>query len=116
MFGWGSSCGDGSLRWTRVLESKYEGWRGLDEVTRGKGESVWWRDLKLLFNHPQTREIMNSVISWKVGCGDKFKFWEDRWLGGENTLLTKYPRLYSISNQQHQCIQHMGAFKEAGWE
>ncbi|XP_028246783.1 uncharacterized protein LOC114424118 [Glycine soja] len=23
--------------WTRVLESKYEGWRGLDEVTRGKG-------------------------------------------------------------------------------
>ena len=59
---------------------------------------------------------MNSVISWKVGCGDKFKFWEDRWLGGENTLLTKYPRLYSISNQQHQCIQHMGAFKEAGWE
>ena len=39
--------------WARVLESKYEGWRGLSEVTRGKGESVWWRDLKLVFNHPQ---------------------------------------------------------------
>ena len=39
--------------WTRVLESKYEGWRGLNEVTRGKGESVWWRDLKTMFNHSQ---------------------------------------------------------------
>ena len=37
--------------WARVLESKYVGWRGLSKITRGKGESVWWRDLKLVLNH-----------------------------------------------------------------
>jgi len=37
-------------------------------------------------------------------------------MGGEDTLLARYPRLYSISTQQNQSIQHMGAFKDVGWE
>ena len=102
--------------WTRVLQSKYGGWRGLTEVTTGKDESVWWRDLKIMFNHPQYGDKLNTMTAWRVGCGEKIKFWEDRWLGGEDTLFTKYPRLYSISTQQNQYIQHMGTFKEAGWE
>ena len=53
---------------------------------------------------------------WKVGCGDKFKFWEDRWIGGDNNLAEKYPRLYTISAQQQLLIHQLGAFKEGGWE
>jgi len=37
-------------------------------------------------------------------------------MGGEESLLARFPRLYSISTQQHQSIQHMGVFKDAGWE
>ena len=77
--------------WARVLESKYEGWRGLSEVTRGKGESVWWWDLKIVFNHPQHGAIMNTTTLWRVGCGDKFKFWEDRWMGGRGFVTCKIP-------------------------
>ena len=61
--------------WTRVLESKYGGWRGLSEISRGKGESVWWRDLKLVFNQSHNGEIWKNTTEWRVGCGDKFKFW-----------------------------------------
>ena len=60
--------------------------------------------------------IMKNTTAWRVGCGDKFKFWEDAWMGGEEPLLARFPRLYSISTQQHQSIQHMGAIKDAGWE
>ena len=59
---------------------------------------------------------MKNTTAWRVGCGDKFKFWEDVWMGGEDSLLARYPRLYSISMQQNQSIQHMEAFKDAGWE
>lgn len=66
--------------------------------------------------HPQHGQILNNSTLWKVGCGDKFKFWEDNWLGGAGSLLDKYPRLYTISSQQNQIIQHMGTVKDSGWE
>ncbi|KAH1224354.1 Alanine--tRNA ligase [Glycine max] len=53
---------------------------------------------------------------WRVGFGDRIKFWEDRWIDGEATLLAKYPRLYLNSCQQNQVIQQMGVHKDTGWE
>ncbi|KAL3012465.1 hypothetical protein AAZX31_06G000400 [Glycine max] len=101
--------------WARVLESKYRGWRGLDEAHRDNHESIWWRDLKLVFQNLQGVEMHNS-IEWRPGCGDRIKFWEDKWMDGEESLAAKYPRLYLISCQQNQIIQHMGGYKEADWE
>lgn len=102
--------------WARVLESKYGGWRSLNEAPRANTESIWWRDLKLLSNHPQHSEAMQDTIVWKVGKGDKFRFWEDNWIGGDASLSAKYPRLYAISCQQNQIIQQMGDCKDTGWE
>ena len=39
--------------WARILESKYGGWRSLNEAPRSNRESIWWRDLKLVSHHPQ---------------------------------------------------------------
>lgn len=102
--------------WARVLESKYGGWRNLDDALRVSRESIWWRDLKLVTQHPQHGHILNNSTLWKVNCGDKFEFWEDNWLGGAGSLLDKYLRLYTISSQQNQIIQHMGTVKDSGWE
>ncbi|XP_028186376.1 uncharacterized protein LOC114373014 [Glycine soja] len=102
--------------WGRVLESKYGGWRNLDDALRVSRESIWWRDLKLVTQHPQHGHILNNSTLWKVNCGDKFEFWEDNWLGGAGSLLDKYLRLYTISSQQNQIIQHMGTVKDSGWE
>jgi len=49
------------------------------------------RDLKIVFNHPQHGAIMNTTTLWRVGCGDKFKFWEDRWMGGRGFVTCKIP-------------------------
>ena len=69
-----------------------------------------------MFQHPQHGVTMSNTILWKVGSGDKFKFWEDTRLGGEDTLLQRYPRLYIISSQQNQIIQQIGAFRDTEWE
>ncbi|KAL5178394.1 putative ribonuclease H protein [Glycine soja] len=102
--------------WARVLESKYGGWRSLDEVTSTTNESIWWRDLKRVFQHPDYGEALSRSIVWRVGCGDNIKFWEDQWIGEDRSLAVKYPRLYLISSQQNHTIQQMGACKDTGWE
>ncbi|KAL5175849.1 putative ribonuclease H protein [Glycine soja] len=102
--------------WSRVLESKYGGWRSLDGASRVSTESLWWRDLKIVNQSLNQGHQLNRLILWRVGCGDKFKFWEDRWIGGDKSLARKYPRLYTISAQQHQFIHQIGAVKEGGWE
>ena len=100
--------------WARVIESKYGGWRNLSEARSANNESTWWRDLKIVDQHPQQGQLLNNSIAWKVGRGDKFKFWEDTWIGEDNHLLEKYPRLHSISLQQDHFIQQMGDFKDSG--
>ena len=72
--------------------------------------------MKILSQHPQQGQRLNGSMVWKVEHGDKFKFWEDNWTGGHTQLSEKYPRLYSISDQQNQLIQHMGVHKDTGWE
>lgn len=37
-------------------------------------------------------------------------------MGEEDPLAVKYPRLYSISMQQHQLIRSMGIFRDREWE
>jgi len=83
------------------LESKYGGWRSLDTTSRVTNESIWWRDFKMVFLHTQQGRALQNGTMWKVGCGDRIKFWEDRWVSGKETLSAKYPRLYLISCQQN---------------
>jgi hypothetical protein len=37
---------------------------------------------------------------WKVGNGNKFKFWEDHWFGSSR-LAIQYWYLYTIVNEQN---------------
>ena len=102
--------------WARVLESRYGGWRSLGDAPTTNNESIWWRDLKRVLQHPEHGEPLSRSIEWRVGCGDHIKFWEDQWIGEDRSLAAKYPRLYLISSQQNHTIQQMGACKDIGWE
>jgi hypothetical protein len=44
----------------------------------------------------------------KVGDGRRCRFWEDVWLG-ENPLANMFPRLYSISLDQHITVHQVFA-------
>ena len=94
--------------WSRVLESKYGGWRSLYEEGRERHQSIWWKDLKQTVNSTQHGDIVHSNMRWKIVGGDKFRLWEDKWNQQQQPLAERYPRLYQISTQQNQIIRHMG--------
>ncbi|KAL5180835.1 putative ribonuclease H protein [Glycine soja] len=121
------------VKWEAICLPKEEGGLGIKEISKfneallGKWRqhqrcfvlsfhSVPLRDLKIIFQNAQQGEKIKKGISWKVGRGDRFKFWEDEWIQGEVSLITKYPRLFVISQQQNNSIQQMGGFKDNEWE
>lgn len=85
--------------WARVLFSKYGGWRSLEEGKTGGHDSFWWKDLISIHNLQENRALRRE-IEWRLGCGDKCRFWEDCWVHNDVPLKLKYPRLYQISSQQ----------------
>lgn len=101
--------------WSKILDSKYGGWRSMVEGIRGN-KSVWWQDLMEVTHDQQLNTILQDGTTWRVGCGDKIKFWEDSWSGHGEALKLKYPRLYRISLQQHKLIQQVGSFNDSAWE
>ncbi|KAH1242635.1 hypothetical protein GmHk_07G019929 [Glycine max] len=100
--------------WAKVLDSKYGGWRGLAEVDRVGHKCIWWRDLQKVLFSTNSGQLIQKGLKWKVGSGDHIKFCEDKWTGEEDSLAEKYPRLYSISLQQHQLIRSMGMYQDMG--
>jgi hypothetical protein len=86
--------------WKTLLNCNY-----LKNVTIGQadakpGDSHLWQglmDVKRLF-WPCTRI--------KVGDGRRCRFWEDVWLC-ENSLANTFPRLYSISLDQHITVHRV---------
>jgi len=88
----------------------------LDATRRSIRESLRWRDLCFVCNLFEEGSWLKNGTKWKVGCGSKVLFWEDEWMENGVSLKEKYPRLYQISQQQHQHIQQMGTIANIGWE
>ena len=60
--------------WARVLDSKYGGWRKLDENRRNLAESVWWQDLRSTYKSMGKGNWFKRGIRWSAGCGSKVRF------------------------------------------
>ncbi|XP_028220243.1 uncharacterized protein LOC114401863 [Glycine soja] len=80
-----------------------------------RGHSHWWRDIRKLY-HQSDPNIFNQHLTWKVGSGERIKFWTDKWLGTDCTLEQKYNQLFRISRQQSSLISSMGNFNNDSWE
>ena len=101
--------------WNRILLSKYNGWRGLEEATHKQHHSFWWSDLKSVMLHSSMAGVLNQ-FQWRLGRGDQILFWEDSWLRDGRTLRDKYPDLYQITSHKSQLVGNMGFFGEEGWQ
>ncbi|KAL5127649.1 putative ribonuclease H protein [Glycine soja] len=88
--------------------------RAPEEGIRGNHKSTWWKDLVSL-QHQQQNLVIKRKTTWKVGGGEKFRFWEDPWTNNGMPLMEKYPRLYHISSQQKTIIMQIGS-NNTGWE
>ncbi|XP_028184688.1 uncharacterized protein LOC114371443 [Glycine soja] len=101
--------------WSRILISKYGGWKELICGGRRNFTSQWWQDLKSIFQQHHN-ECLTDNLKWRVGRGSSINFWKHKWMEDNCTLQGKYPQLYLISKQQNSSINSMGDFMEGRWE
>jgi len=52
---------------------------------------------------------------WKVGTGEKVKFWENEWLDN-GQLKERYERLYNNYELKDKSIGSFGRWSTKGWE
>jgi hypothetical protein len=95
--------------WKEVISSKYGaaavGKVEIHEDCKPWFASLWWRDISSIG--------LNLDINWfssnayrKLGNGMQTRFWWDIWNGGI-PLKDRFPRLFSISNQQNASVAEM---------
>ena len=49
-----------------------------------------------------------------MSCGDKVRFWEDVWVGG-NKLSSVYPRLFTLGKDQGLTVSEVGVWEDSAW-
>jgi len=79
-----------------------------------KLQSWWWRDLCKSYGEGEELGWFHGALGWKVGSGDKVRFWEDTW-NGSSPLKVVYPRLFSLSLNQGQKVPEVGVWEDDVW-
>jgi len=99
--------------WKYILLSKY----GTKLNQRGRNQkklSWWWCDLCKSCGEGEEVSWFHSEMGWKMGSGDKVRFWEDTW-ASSRALRDIYPRLYSISLNHRSKVAEVGEWEEEEW-
>ena len=93
---------EGHSLWYKVIRSTFGIHPNLWDskvVVRGTFRSPW-KAISSLYG-----EFLQSVC-FKIGKGDKVRFWEDRW-AGEQTLKERFPSLFRISTLSSRPISEL---------
>ncbi|MCH85694.1 LINE-1 reverse transcriptase like [Trifolium medium] len=101
--------------WKDIVVAKYGehvvGTSNLGEDHISRVGSAWWRSVCLLDNDSHW---FDQGVAKVLGNGNMTCFWNDTWVG-DQSLAQRFPRLFSISVQQHQKVSHMGRLEDVGW-
>jgi hypothetical protein len=73
--------------------------------------SGWWRDICRVDG---SSGWFAQAACKKVGNGGTTKFWKDVWLGNQS-LQSRFPRLFSISSQKEGLVSTMGRWDGGVW-
>jgi len=79
-----------------------------------KYQSWWWRDLTRICREGGGDGWFQDEVGWKIGSGDKIRFWEDVWVGNSK-LKTLFPRLFSLSLNQGHKVEEVGGWEGSEW-
>ncbi|XP_068466703.1 uncharacterized protein [Phaseolus vulgaris] len=99
--------------WKEILVSKYGGWRSLREGGKVSRGSLWWKDLKQVWDSEGWGRSFEDGFKWKVGNGKDISFWEDSLLSC-GALKRVFPRLYSLSSAKEAKLDWRRSFFD--WE
>jgi len=100
--------------WKNILDSKYDGWRGLRSQVQNYKESLWWRDIRKVWNLEEWGNDFEDRGRWEVGDGKEIRFWEDKWVDNV-PLKHKFPRLFSISLNTGHHLTQVGIWSNNSW-
>ncbi|GLT26719.1 hypothetical protein SLA2020_017650 [Shorea laevis] len=103
--------------WKRVLVDKYYGGGNAWDITQiqVRNVSTLWRNIVALGNEGMVgSRVFRDGFSWKLGLGDKIKFWWDSWVGTE-PLHISFPRLLNLANNRDATITEVGHLLNASW-
>lgn len=92
--------------WKDILISKYGSDLSPCHIPK-KYLSWWWRDLSRACGEGVEDGWFKQALVWRVGSGDKVRFWDDAWMGSCK-LISLYPMLFSISLDQRLTIGEVG--------
>ncbi|XP_062085609.1 uncharacterized protein LOC133791706 [Humulus lupulus] len=86
--------------WHRVVRSRYGSDGGHWDTNVGGRFSTRgpWKDISSLY------EEYRSLVYFKVGRGDRIRFWEDVWIG-DSSFKLKYPDLFRVSEAKNYLIK-----------
>nr|KYP50170.1 Putative ribonuclease H protein At1g65750 family [Cajanus cajan] len=76
--------------WCRILESKYGGWKDIQDGESSHKSSIWWRVLLKV-------HWFEQGVEWKIEEGNQTRFWLDKWVGTQ-TLMEAFPRIFLVAN------------------
>jgi len=100
-------------KWKEVLDSKYGAELECPHIPV-KYQSWWWRDIVKVCREGGGDGWFQEELRWKLGKGDKVRFWEDVWVG-ESNLKTSFQRLFSLSVNQDQKMEEVGEWEGTDW-
>jgi len=49
----------------------------LREVGKNRKDSLWWKDLKEVWDLEGWGQNFEDIFKWKIGSEKEFSFWED---------------------------------------
>jgi len=64
----------------RGVRMQYEGWRNLRTQRNSRLDSLWWRDLKDVWNFENWKDKFDDNFIWEVGNGRGISLWKDKWV------------------------------------
>jgi hypothetical protein len=101
--------------WKDVIIAKYGfeniGNGNLGEVQVLRTASTWWRDICDLDKN--TNWFADAVVK-RVRDGALTSFWCEKWVG-DLPLKNRFPRIFSISNQQTATVFSLGSWMGGVW-
>ena len=98
---------DGPSLWVQVMHAKYLRKESFFEYSRKSTDSLVWRNM--IWCIP----LLQQGIRWKLGRGNKIRFWFGNWLDEHNLLdLLNFPS--DVVSNPHATVSDFIAPKENG--
>lgn len=91
---------DGGKMWRQVLDSKYNTNNPNIFCSSSTGSSQFFKGFMW------AAKAVKMGYRWKIGNGQRVKFWEDNWLGN-SSLAIQYWDVYVLVNEKNKTVQEL---------